>query len=108
MMHSVILIAVEVARFGIETSIVMPGPFTVGTQHFPNAAQPEDGRVKREYARYDDALARNQAAADFSDYGDLAVTAVADAQRRRLYPRMGYADFLAPRIKQAAGRERLD
>lgn len=28
----------ELARFGIETSIVVPGAFTSGTAHFPNAA----------------------------------------------------------------------
>ncbi|MCF3932823.1 SDR family oxidoreductase [Acuticoccus sp. M5D2P5] len=34
--------ALELARFGIETSIVVPGAFTGGTQHFAHAGRPED------------------------------------------------------------------
>ena len=30
--------AYEVGQFGIETTIVMPGAFTSGTEHFPNAS----------------------------------------------------------------------
>ena len=37
----------ELAPFGIETSIVVPGAYTKGTNHFPNAGHPEDeGRAK--------------------------------------------------------------
>ena len=43
----------ELARFGIETSIVVPGAFTAGTAHFPNAGKPADGRAAAAYARYD-------------------------------------------------------
>jgi NAD(P)-dependent dehydrogenase (short-subunit alcohol dehydrogenase family) len=32
----------ELARWGIETSIVVPGAFTKGTNHFANAGQPAD------------------------------------------------------------------
>ena len=32
----------EVSRWGIETSIVVPGAFTSGTNHFANAGKPED------------------------------------------------------------------
>ncbi len=32
----------ELSRWGIETSIVVPGAFTSGTNHFANAAKPED------------------------------------------------------------------
>jgi NAD(P)-dependent dehydrogenase (short-subunit alcohol dehydrogenase family) len=32
----------ELARFGIETSIVVPGAFTKGTNHFANAGRPAD------------------------------------------------------------------
>jgi NAD(P)-dependent dehydrogenase (short-subunit alcohol dehydrogenase family) len=35
--------AAEVARFGIETTIVVPGAFTTGTNHFANAGHPADG-----------------------------------------------------------------
>jgi len=37
-----ITLSYEVARFGIETSIVVPGAFTQGTAHFPNAGPPAD------------------------------------------------------------------
>jgi NAD(P)-dependent dehydrogenase (short-subunit alcohol dehydrogenase family) len=126
-------VAVEVARFGIETSIVMPGPFTEGTAHFPNAGFPVDTDVTSAYEpEYGTALARNAAATeslfapgvvqdvqavadeiariialpagsrpyrssvDFSDFGDVPVTAVATAQRERLLRRMGLADTLEP------------
>ena len=45
--------AYEVARFGIETSIIVPGAFTKGTAHFPNAGKPADARTAAAYdARY--------------------------------------------------------
>ena len=34
--------AAELSRWGIETSIVVPGAFTTGTNHFSNAGKPED------------------------------------------------------------------
>jgi NAD(P)-dependent dehydrogenase (short-subunit alcohol dehydrogenase family) len=43
----------ELARFGIETSIVVPGAFTRGTAHFPNAGKPADATTAGAYARYD-------------------------------------------------------
>ena len=129
-------VAVEVARFGIETSIVMPGPFTQGTAHFPNAGFPADTEVASAYdADYGAALAANGAATeslfppgveqdvqavadeiarvvglpagsrpyrssvDFSDFGDVPVTAVASAQRERLLRRMGLEDTLHPAVR---------
>jgi NAD(P)-dependent dehydrogenase (short-subunit alcohol dehydrogenase family) len=123
--------AVDVARFGIETSIVAPGPFTRGTAHFANAGSPDDEAVTSAYADlYADSLARNEEATeglfppgveqdvqavadeiarivalphgtrpyrsgvDFSDYGDEAVSAV--AQRLRLLHRMGLGDTTRP------------
>jgi NAD(P)-dependent dehydrogenase (short-subunit alcohol dehydrogenase family) len=128
-------VAVEVARFGIETSIVMPGPFTQGTAHFPDAGFPADTEVASAYdAEYGEALAGNEAATeslfapgvqqdvqavadeiarvvglpagsrpyrssvDFSDFGDLPVTAVATAQRERLLRRMRLEDTLHPAV----------
>lgn len=45
--------AYEVARFGIETTIVVPGAFTKGTSHFPNAGKPSDAKTVSDYdARY--------------------------------------------------------
>ncbi len=43
----------ELARFGIETSIVVPGAFTRGTEHFPSAGKPSDQARVAAYARYD-------------------------------------------------------
>ena len=45
--------AAELARFGIETTIVVPGSFTTGTNHFAHAGHPADEGVERAYeARY--------------------------------------------------------
>ncbi|MFQ1002361.1 SDR family oxidoreductase [Modestobacter sp. SSW1-42] len=41
--------AAEVARFGIDTTIVVPGLFTTGTNHFTNAGHPEDTAVAEAY-----------------------------------------------------------
>ncbi|GCD88091.1 SDR family NAD(P)-dependent oxidoreductase [Nocardioides sp. LS1] len=125
-------ISVEVARYGIETSILMPGPFTQGTDHFPNAAFAEDAGVGAAYELIAEDLANTGAvtealfapgvvqdvqavadeivrivglphgtrpyrsSVDFSDFGDLPVTAVASAQRERLLTRMGLGDVIHP------------
>lgn len=39
----------ELVRWGIETSIVVPGAFIVGTNHFAHATAPADGSVLAEY-----------------------------------------------------------
>jgi len=58
-------IALEVSRFGIETSILMPGPFTQGTAHFPNAATPADTEIVKAYdVRYAETLAGNERATE--------------------------------------------
>lgn len=41
--------AVELSQWGIETSIVVPGVFTKGTNHFENAGKPGDQAVDKEY-----------------------------------------------------------
>jgi NAD(P)-dependent dehydrogenase (short-subunit alcohol dehydrogenase family) len=41
--------AAELARFGIDTSIIVPGSFTVGTSHFTNAGHPVDTPRASEY-----------------------------------------------------------
>ncbi len=43
----------ELARFGIETSVVVPGAFTRGTAHFPNAGKPADAATSAAYVRYE-------------------------------------------------------
>ncbi|WP_446743493.1 SDR family oxidoreductase [Silvibacterium acidisoli] len=42
--------AAELSRWGIETSIVVPGAFTSGTNHFAHAGHPEDQTRAEEYA----------------------------------------------------------
>lgn len=45
--------AAELVRFGIETSIIVPGSFTSGTNHFANAGHPTDGDTAAAYeSRY--------------------------------------------------------
>jgi NAD(P)-dependent dehydrogenase (short-subunit alcohol dehydrogenase family) len=41
--------AAEVARFGIDTTIVVPGAFTAGTNHFPHSGRPADRAVEAAY-----------------------------------------------------------
>jgi NAD(P)-dependent dehydrogenase (short-subunit alcohol dehydrogenase family) len=41
--------AAELARFGIETTIVVPGSFTSGTNHFAHSGHPADEAVAAEY-----------------------------------------------------------
>ncbi|MFF9105157.1 SDR family NAD(P)-dependent oxidoreductase [Streptomyces rubrogriseus] len=56
--------AYEVGRFGIETTIVMPGPFTQGTEHFPNASRAGDEERNRAYVRLDPMAERTEAATE--------------------------------------------
>jgi NAD(P)-dependent dehydrogenase (short-subunit alcohol dehydrogenase family) len=39
----------ELARWGIETSIIVPGAFTSGTNHFKNSGRPDDKARNAEY-----------------------------------------------------------
>lgn len=78
-------IAYEVARFGIETSILMPGPFVEGTAHFPHAEFPSDEAIQKEYlVLYEDAIAGNEEATRslFPEGVVADVQAVADEARR--------------------------
>ena len=72
--------AYEVGRFGIESTIVQPGPFTSGTQHFPNATQASDKKVTVAYSNLDELVARNEdATSNLFDKGvDANPVAVAD------------------------------
>jgi NAD(P)-dependent dehydrogenase (short-subunit alcohol dehydrogenase family) len=55
--------AYEVGQFGIETTIVMPGAFTKGTEHYPNASAASDEGTTRAYAALDSMVARSEEAA---------------------------------------------
>ncbi|MFF3257241.1 SDR family oxidoreductase [Actinacidiphila glaucinigra] len=54
--------AYEVNEFGIETTIVMPGPFTEGTSHFPNASQASDSERAAAYGVFEPMLNRYEEA----------------------------------------------
>ncbi len=41
--------AVELARFGVDTVIIVPGSFTTGTNHFAHAGHPDDKDVAAAY-----------------------------------------------------------
>lgn len=41
--------AAELARFGIDTTIIVPGSFTTGTNHFAHAGHAEDSEVAASY-----------------------------------------------------------
>ena len=56
--------ASELARWGIETSIIVPGAFTSGTNHFPNAAKPND---QQRVAAYE--------AGPYKDFGNVVMKA---------------------------------
>ncbi|MFI7613874.1 SDR family NAD(P)-dependent oxidoreductase [Nonomuraea terrae] len=56
-------VSYETIKFGIETTIVMPGIFVEGTAHFPNAEFPADAGIQQEYlALYQSYLDRNEEA----------------------------------------------
>lgn len=45
--------AAELARWGVETSIVVPGSFTTGTNHFAHSGRPADSAIEDDYeSRY--------------------------------------------------------
>lgn len=72
--------AYEVSQFGIETSIVMPGAFTHGTQHFPNAGHAGDEEITRAYAVLDPLVARNETATEGLFPADVDADPVAVAE----------------------------
>lgn len=87
--------AYEVGRFGIETTIVMPGPFTQGTEHFPNAGRAGDAERSRAYAALDPMVARNEEATEalFPPGVDAHPRAVADEIARVLALPIGTRPF---------------
>lgn len=71
----------ELTRWGIETSIIVPGPFTTGTNHFARAGSPADRTVIDDYEAGPYAglgMQVQQAFASIVPY-DADVSAVADA-----------------------------
>ena len=58
------LTAYEVSAFGIESTIVMPGAFTRGTEHFANASRASDQKVAGAYARFEGMVGRYEQATE--------------------------------------------
>lgn len=71
----------ELARWNIETTIVVPGAFTSGTNHFANAGKPGDSDRAREYASGPTATLGEEIMQGFTRTAvpDADVTEVADA-----------------------------
>lgn len=71
----------ELARWGIETSIVVPGAFTGGTNHFANAGSPDDKARAAEYEAGPNAGLGEQSTKGFASIvpSDADVSTVADA-----------------------------
>jgi hypothetical protein len=76
-----VVYARELTRWGIETSIIVPGAFTGGTNHFPNAGSPADKARAAEYEAGAYAGFADQVLKGFSSIvpADADVSAVADA-----------------------------
>jgi NAD(P)-dependent dehydrogenase (short-subunit alcohol dehydrogenase family) len=76
-----VIYARELTRWGIETSIIVPGAFTGGTNHFANAGSPADKARAAEYEAGPYTGFADQVLKGFSSIvpADADVSAVADA-----------------------------
>jgi NAD(P)-dependent dehydrogenase (short-subunit alcohol dehydrogenase family) len=84
----------EVSQFGIETTIVMPGAFTQGTEHFPNASHASDTDVTHAYAALDSMVARyDEATENLFGGADADPAAVAQEISRLLALPVGTKPF---------------
>ncbi len=90
--------AYEVGQLGVETVIVMPGAFTHGTEHFPNASRPADtDGIAAAYRSLDPLVARNEEATSslFTPGTDADPQTVADEITRILALPYGRRPFRA-------------
>jgi hypothetical protein len=81
-MHALAVVyACELTRWGIETSIIVPGAFTGGTNHFAHAGSPGDEARAAEHEGGPCADFADQALKGFASIvpPDAEVSAVADA-----------------------------
>ncbi len=76
-----VVYARELTRWGIETSIIVPGAFTGGTNHFAHAGSPDDKARAAEYEAGPYAGFADQVLKGFASIvpADAEVSAVADA-----------------------------
>ncbi|MFF1407695.1 SDR family oxidoreductase [Streptomyces sp. NPDC058294] len=102
--------AYEVGQFGIETTIVMPGPFTQGTEHFANADRAGDAERTRAYAALDAMVARNEEATEglFPPDVDAHPRAVADEIARVMALPAGTRPFRTVVDFSQAGVEQIN
>jgi NAD(P)-dependent dehydrogenase (short-subunit alcohol dehydrogenase family) len=112
-----VTLAYELARFGVETSIVVPGAFTSGTDHFPSAGKPADSARAAAYARYDGVMdqigerltALTPAGADPKAVADEVVRIVGLEQGTR--PMRSVIDFVgdgAAQVLEVSERVRIE
>jgi len=112
-----VTLAYELARFGVETSIVVPGAFTSGTDHFPSAGKPADSPRAAAYARYDGVMdqigerlsALTPADADPKAVADEVVRIVGLAKGMR--PMRSVIDFVrdgAAQVLEVSERVRIE
>ncbi|MEU0284215.1 SDR family oxidoreductase [Streptomyces sp. NPDC006147] len=110
--------AVELSRFGIDTSIVVPGSFTSGTNHFAHAMRPEDTATAEAYDELyeglmDDVGKRLAALSPpDADAGEVArtIVAVVDAPKgeRPFRVTVDPADDGSERVSEVADRIRSE
>lgn len=71
--------SVELARWGIETSIVVPGAFTNGTNHFAHSGRPDDDDTAQAYEQhYPDLMNQVSQKLAALEPADASVTVVSD------------------------------
>jgi NAD(P)-dependent dehydrogenase (short-subunit alcohol dehydrogenase family) len=83
--------ALEVARFGIESTIIVPGSFTHGTNHFAHSGKPADDGIvaayETKYAGLMDQVAQKlrELEPDWADVADVAqaIVTVVDTEKGR-------------------------
>ncbi|TDC39362.1 SDR family NAD(P)-dependent oxidoreductase [Micromonospora sp. 15K316] len=102
--------AYEVNHLGIETTIVVPGPFTQGTDHFPNASHAGDEKRKPAYSALDPLVAGYEQATSnlFTPGVDAHPRAVAEEITRILALPAGTRPFRSVVDFTDAGVERVN
>ena len=90
-----VVYARELTRWGIETSIIVPGAFTGGTNHFAHAGSPDDKARAAEYEAGPYAGFADQVRRGFASIvpADADVSAVADAIVKVVDTRFGKRPF---------------